>query len=341
MASPFIFIPEQEGSASSAYPMPAYHNAYYGTPQAGPTPFLPPATLYPSSPYLGAGGDIPGSPSGSPNPFNPNSVLWPSDAPESAYGASWVPLTPRQRTNSWQGPLGGGGSPFIPPKAPAFLSAQSAYKPWVPGHKKSKSWGNTAAYVPAWVNNNPNPYAPPIPKQQIHPWLNGDAPSPHFHFDLAPNAFMPLRLSAPVGGPELASAAFHPPRINLRILHPRLPFWPIDLALPASRAAGSAPPISLGDVLLALHRALHTRITPTDWETLSAEDAQAVTHAFARRCRAAALRSGVAAVHLRDREVEERNYGVKRVDFLCGKTVFKGLVKAPGDPEGVVRLITG
>jgi hypothetical protein len=96
-------------------------------------------------------------------------------------------------------------------------------------------------------------------------------------------------------------------------------------------------PISLGDVLVSLHRAMHERISHADWETLTEEDAQIVTR---ERCRAEAIRSRVPPPQLRDREVAERNQGVKRVDFLLGKTVFKGLVRAPGDPEGCVRMIT-
>ncbi|KAJ7768154.1 hypothetical protein DFH07DRAFT_1008771 [Mycena maculata] len=339
MASPFVYVPEASGSTTP------YHNPYYATPQTVSTPFLPPSPLlYPSSPYT----DRAHSASNSPNAFNPNSVLWPEDAPqyESAYTAGWLMRSPRQRTNSWQGPAFPPNSPFIPPKPPAFLQAQSSY--FVPGHKKSKSWGNATGQPPSWVNTV-NPYfnngallSPQTPLQ-IHPWLNGNAPSTTFYFDLAPTVFMPLRLIAPhppqhtvVGAAELRELAFYPPRVALRILHPRLPFWPIDLKLPA----GQAPPITLTDVLVAMHHALQQRITHADWETLTKEDAQRVTRAFTKRCRDEAVRSRVPPAQLRDREVAERNQGVKRVDFLLGKTVFKGLIRPPGDPEDCVRMVT-
>ncbi|KAJ6580397.1 hypothetical protein DFH09DRAFT_979157 [Mycena vulgaris] len=344
MAAPFVYVPE----ASPSLP----HNPYYATPQGGPSPFLPPsAILYPTSPYLGpstASGSAPGTPEG----FNANSVLWPENAPpyESAYGASWAPLSSRQRTTSWHGPAPPPASPFLQPAAPAFLHSQSAY--FTPGHRRARSWGHAdAPPLPSWLNNN-NPYlnaAPPVQTPlQIHPWLNGDAPSPVFHFDLAPGRFAPLRLvsanppqSAVLGTAEISEPAFHPPLTALRILHPRLPFWPVDLDLPADLPADAAPPpISLGDVLVALHRALHQRITPADWAALSPADEAAVTKAFSHRCRGEAVRSGVPPAHLRDREVAERNQGVKRVDFLLGKTVFKGLVRAPEDPDGCVRMVT-
>ncbi|KAJ6595230.1 hypothetical protein DFH09DRAFT_1357915 [Mycena vulgaris] len=333
MAAPFVYVPEASTSSSIPYST-GYPPAYYPTPQGGRSPFLPPSPLlYPSSPYLG-----PTDPaSGSPNAFNPNNVLWPEDAPqyESAYTAGWAPLPPRQRTNSWHGAAPPPTSPFIPPKAPAFLTANSSY--FTRGHKKANSWGHAA---PSWANDASaylHPGGAPQPSSQIHPSLNGDAPSPLFHFDLAPRAFLPLRLvrahppqSTPLGAADFREPAFHPPRTTLRILHPRLPFWPVDLAPPAPGVA-----IALGDVLVAVHRALHARIAPADWAALGAADAEAVTRAFTHRCRAEAVRSGVPPAQLRDKEVAERNEGVRRVDFLLGKTVFKGLVRAPGDPEGV------
>jgi len=338
MAAPFVYVPE----ASPSVP----HNPFYSTPQNGPSPFLPPsALLYPSSPYLAPSGSAPGTPEN----FNANSVLWPENATyESAYSA-WTPLSNRQRTTSQPGPAPAPNSPFLQATAsPAFVHSQSAY--FTPGHRRSHSWGTADAPPPPSWANTANPYqiptAPAAPLQ-IHPWLNGDAPSPIFHFDLAPVQFAPLRLVHPnppqsvvLSGAEIREPAFHPPITSLRILHPRLPFWPIDLTLPAELAEEAPTPISLGDVLVALHRTLHERISHADWETLSGEDEHAVTKAFTQRCRGEAVRSGVPPAQLRDREVTERNQGVKRVDFLCGKTVFKGLVRSPSDPEGCVRVLT-
>ncbi|KAJ7927675.1 hypothetical protein B0H13DRAFT_1861138 [Mycena leptocephala] len=65
----------------------------------------------------------------------------------------------------------------------------------------------------------------------------------------------------------------------------------------------------------------------------------------AGRCRSALhgamqrLCSGVAPAQLRAQEVAVRNQEVKRVDFLLGKTVFKGLVWAE-DPADGMQIIT-
>ncbi|KAJ6609055.1 hypothetical protein B0H10DRAFT_1884511 [Mycena sp. CBHHK59/15] len=324
MAAPFVYVPEVSPSTPHYQPYP-YHNPYYSSPQGAPSPFLPPGILYPSSPYLGPS-NAPGSTPNTPE-FNANS-----------------------RTTSWHGPAPALDSPFLQPTVPPFLHAQTQSY-FVPGHKRAHSWGNSGAPPPpSWLNSanphlNNSALLSPQEPMQIHPWLNGDCPSPVFHFNLAPAKFMPLRLvssnppqSAVLGQAEFREPAFHPPLTSLRILHPKLPFWPVDLALPADAQAAS--PISFGDVLVAMHRTLHQRISHTDWATLSTEDEEAVRRAFTRRCRAEAVASGVPRARLRDREVAERNQGVKRIDFLLGHTVFKGLIRAPGDPEGCVCMVT-
>ncbi|KAF7297001.1 hypothetical protein MIND_00932400 [Mycena indigotica] len=159
---------------------------------------------------------------------------------------------------------------------------------------------------------------------------------------------MPLRAGEKVGlsAEELREVAFYPPRMSLRIMHPspRLAFYPIDLKAPESALAspGTFPPIAIGDVLVAIHRSLHTRITPDDWAALSAEEEASVGQAFTRRCRKEAVAStdGVPAADWKERETDARNDGVKRVDFLMGKSEFKGLVRDDADPDGVLRLLT-
>ncbi|KAJ7673234.1 hypothetical protein DFH06DRAFT_59060 [Mycena polygramma] len=337
MATPFVYVPEESPTA-------LHCNPFYSSPQVVYSFFLPPSPLlYPASPVI-------------PENFNVNSLLWMENAPEyeSAYTASWAPFSNCQRTTSWHGlaPMLP-SPPFLQPTAPGFLHSQSVHL--TPGHRRAHSFGSAnAPPPPSWLNNFiGNPYAPAAgaqPPLLVHPWLNGDVPSPNFHFDLAPLQFAPLRLgnansprAAPLSVTEIRECAFYPPQTALRILHPRLPFWPIDLALPSSSPSLPIPPqipISLGDVLLALHRALHERISHVDWETLSEHDRQAVTKTFTQRCRAEAERSGVPPPHLRDGEVAVRNDGVKRVDFLLGKTAFKGLVRVPGDPEGCLKMVT-
>nr|GAT45116.1 predicted protein [Mycena chlorophos] len=382
MAAPFLFVPETSGSASyqpyppfaapavphavPGYPphpsiYAAYPYTYPNTPAGPNTPFIPPSPLpFPNSPYLPP--EQTGTPGGA---FNANSVLWPS---EDGYGGPYAGYAPngyvRQRTQSWTGPTPAPhGSPFLAPAAaPAFLQTQ------YPGHRRANSHERPGAAFPAFPGFVPQqpqwtPLGPPLPHgyyppeaipQQIHPFLNGDAPSPDFHFDLSNNRFLPLRRaphnpaqSMPLGAAELALPAFHPPRAAIRIIHPMLPFWPIDVTPAAPPppanpyAPAAAPNITLADVLISLHRSLHARITPADWATLSPEQQQVVAHAFAVRCHQEAARSGAPLASLRDVEMSVRGYGVKRVDFLRGNTKLRGLTRVPQDGESVVRLVVG
>ncbi|KAJ7657658.1 hypothetical protein DFH06DRAFT_452642 [Mycena polygramma] len=181
---------------------------------------------------------------------------------------------------------------------------------------------------------------------QIHPWLNGDAPSPDFYFDIANGAFMPLKRvqldsSADTGGllsvAECNEPAFHPPVQRLRIIHPHIPWWPIDLVLPPEMEADEVLPITLGDVLIAIHRAMHTPISHRDWARLSTTEGAAVARTFTARCRAEARRTEVGPSNLRDVELAETQKGVKRVDYLDGKTSFRGLIR---DPDGHVLMVS-
>ncbi|KAJ7473549.1 hypothetical protein FB451DRAFT_1249515 [Mycena latifolia] len=302
MAAPFVYVPEASASAPN--------KPYYTTPQAGSAAAIPPTPIiYPSSPYVRPADGADAAARWTALAFNSNNVLWPDGAPQ-----------------------------YEPPYTPWGLTRQRTKS--MAGHKrksKSRERGTAAVPLPSRSATS-TPYLTssvlqPAPSSlHIHSWLI----SPTFHFDLAPSVFALLRpgFTRPmlVGESELSQHATHPARVALRILHPALPFWPVDVV--HSRA------LTLGDVLRGLHRALHQRIAAADWDTLSSTDAQRVEEAFTQRCRAEAVRSGVAPAQLHDREVASRNEGVKRVDFLLGKTVFSGLVRVPGDPERCFRLVT-
>ncbi|KAJ7458882.1 hypothetical protein FB451DRAFT_1272758 [Mycena latifolia] len=249
---------------------------------------------------------VPQCPAGSRNPRHPGQNFSQPHLPLPVGGAAHMEDHNRARPNqnhttAWP----------APPQMPAF-----------PHNTRDNMQGQAAAWMPTG--------GPPA----IHPWGDGYAPSPTFHFDLAPATFRPRRLvavhpaeSAPLTEAELRVPAFDPPSRALRILHRRLPFGPIHVVLPGAPAG----PLSLGDVLTALHRALHAPITRTDWEMLDREGSWRVVRAFRQRCRAEGGQ---------DREIMELKGGLKRVDFLLGETVFVGLVRAAGDPLGYARLVT-
>lgn len=240
---------------------------------------------------------FPSSAPGTPANFKPDRVLWPENALhyESVYTSSWVSGSTTHGKPSWPDP-----SP-----TPHYWGERTKYPYGASEVPLPPSWVNTAH-----VNITP--------ERQIHPLLDGDAPSPIFHFDLAPGTFAPLRLVStdpPHGAmsdAEMREPAFHPPLTKLRILHSGIPLWHLDLQLSAERALYTQATIALGDVLVTVHHAMHERIRQADWAALSPENERAVTKAFTQRCRAGAWRTDVPPGELRDQVVAERNRGVKQ-----------------------------
>jgi len=167
----------------------------------------------------------------------------------------------------------------------------------------------------------------------IHPLLNGEAPRPDFGFDLSSPTFRPVRYVGPgqttvLSLEEMRETATHPAITQMRITCDVIPQWPIELVyspydihgdhLSLPPVSGTVPPITLGDVLFAIHRVLQTQITHLDWGRLSVSEEIAIARAYTRRCRSV---PSIAQL--------EASQGVKRVDFLLDKFIFRGLVRDP------------
>jgi hypothetical protein len=139
---------------------------------------------------------------------------------------------------------------------------------------------------------------------------------------------------------EMREPATHPSLTRLRIICDLIPNWPIDLEFrqpsPAPYSPYSPnqfayqqppppPPISLGDILVAIHQAMHRRITQVDFDKLRRQDSRAITQAYYMRC-------GMSEY--------EKAQGVKRIDFLLGRTKMVGLVRsAVENGREVMRLV--
>ena len=95
-----------------------------------------------------------------------------------------------------------------------------------------------------------------------------------------------------------------------------------------------APPITLGDILVAIHQKMHQRITHNDWGRLSMSEEAHISRAFTRRCRRESMRNegGFSS----NMELPERQQGVKVVDFLLERHIFRGLVRSE---DGYVKMI--
>ncbi|KAH9938121.1 uncharacterized protein B0H18DRAFT_1080910 [Fomitopsis serialis] len=296
-----------------AYP---YYPGQY--PYAYATPYLPPQFISPQVSPLIPPADLLGSPYGSPRRVHFEDDVRP-------------PPPRRERRPSWYAGMPGMAPPPNPapfPSPPMLYTALPAMVPIAPmttlsppaypGHHRRGSDSNLAA--PGWATGAAYPmytspwvYPSPRPSQQLHPLLNGEQRGgPPVAFDLSLHDFRVMHLSA----------SGQPTGIGLS--------WPLKLE-PHERDRGSFltipfvsrddAPITLGDVLIALHRHLQQRITQVEWKRLNPSEEVAVSRAYTRRC---------------------RTYP-SRVDYLLDKYMFKGLVSAGSSQDGYekVKLVVG
>lgn len=311
MSSPFVYTPQ------SQYQPTPYNHAHFNTPQH--SPFIPDATLYPTSPYANST-SLPGSPHFQKTGL-PSTVPFPGDY--GAYAPQWE-MPQRQRRPSWHGADFPGtpmmGAQWLQPDPTEYHRRHSFGHAGSPYHSP-QGWPYQAPNVmPSWQQQS---------LVMIHPWLNGEAPRGDFFFDLSSGAFAPTRLVGPgqsviLSMEDLQQPATHPAITKLEIVHEKIPQWPIHLQFdpyhngqPFQGVSPNAPPpINVGDILTAIHRFLHQRITHQDWARLSLQEETEISRAYTRRCK-----------NIPNMEVLERAQGVKRVDFLLSQTRFKGLVR--------------
>ncbi|KAF8987363.1 hypothetical protein BDZ89DRAFT_1087714 [Hymenopellis radicata] len=105
--------------------------------------------------------------------------------------------------------------------------------------------------------------------------------------------------------------AISPPLSRMTITSPHLP-WPIHVE---PRLNGAY--ITVSDVLAAIYHSLRQNIRPAEFHSLPGKgDMQRVTAAYQARYRRISNRTSYE---------DEKKAGVKRVDFLKGRTIFAGL----------------
>ncbi|KAJ7438177.1 hypothetical protein FB451DRAFT_1060463 [Mycena latifolia] len=181
--------------------------------------------------------------------------------------------------------------------APVIPRAPIIYSPWPSPHLLSTP-----------PRKEPSPPSAIFDRAQIH-FLLSFAPftPPQVHYDLS----HPLYTLNPQLTPSFLDPATYPPLASLTVLCRHLA-WPISI-YPSSIGGF----VSVLDVLTAVVTSLRLAVRRPEYETLPAGDArQSVDDAFFARCRLVADEG--------ERRIEESK-GVKRVDFLMGKTRFLGL----------------
>ncbi|KAK7681894.1 hypothetical protein QCA50_014856 [Cerrena zonata] len=314
-----------------------YPQFFYQTPYLYPfhnqpiiTPFVPPCPL-PPSPRGDAGG---------------RRVRFEDEDP--------YPQT-RPRPPSWYAGMPGTApapnpAPFpSPPMMYVPLPVPVAGPPPSYAHQRRRSDGAIPGMHPGWVPvpwmTYPYPQYPAPPPSQFHPLLNGEGQTPLLFFDLSIHAFNPLRVASPGSTTgkaltleELQQQATYPGVTKMIITCDAIPQWPITLEpvdvnsnfLSVNRGANPQP-ITLGDVLVAIHRHLQTQISHRDWVKLSNDEATQIARAYTRRCRT-----------FPSAESFEASQGVRKVDYLKDRYVFKGLTRRRGeDGFEYVKLLVG
>lgn len=157
-----------------------------------------------------------------------------------------------------------------------------------------------------------HPLPPPATViQGIHPFLVYST-SPVITYDLRepPSTLSSTHRGLPCS--VLSQPATSPPTSRLTIVSPQLP-WRITIK-------HSSSAVTAQDVFSELYRALRTPITSQEYQALLPSDRE-------RRRVAAAYEDRYKHMHVRgEKEYEdEKRGGVRRVDFLMGKTRFRGL----------------
>jgi hypothetical protein len=124
---------------------------------------------------------------------------------------------------------------------------------------------------------------------------------------------------------EPATAPALPSNARLTLTHSALP-WAVTVS-PSSSGGGSArrTAITILDVLSAVHASLHRPAGKDDWDALGAGSGaqRRVRHAFESRC----ARAG------------EREKGLKRLDWLAGKTRLSGIEVDRNARSATARLV--
>ena len=176
---------------------------------------------------------------------------------------------------------------------------------------------------------------------QLHPLLDGANTEIAVLLDLSTHTFIPpvnLSLESVSEGPlkldELHHPATQPGLRMMTIICDMIPQWPIHLRLSAHHARNDQP-ISIEDVLTAIHRHFQEQVSRNEWIDFLNNRKTRAPQAFLREY------SGY-----RGDEQFEAEKGVRRVVYLRENHMFKGMVQLEGhrtneDGYATFKLLVG
>lgn len=214
-------------------------------------------------------------------------------------------------------------SSFSPFTAPFFAGPHTQLPVWY-----SPFCGTTSARLFPRLDSAPPPYMP-----SPHPPLVHVALGPELDWDLTlPAQSARLQRFPHISPYTLATQpAMNPPLPALVIICEHLPQWMIEVR-PTPNTNRTAAFVTVGNVLRALYRTLRQGVTDAELSALEPAQRDRAHDAYVRRYR---------RLHGATR-AREKAKGVKRVDLLGKRRVFRGLLMvygglpAQGLPHGVV-----
>ncbi|KAJ7729831.1 hypothetical protein DFH07DRAFT_849512 [Mycena maculata] len=189
-------------------------------------------------------------------------------------------------------------------------------------HSPSTPPTSTYANLPG-----PTPYAPhrsytdsAAAKGRAHN-LIAFSDSPLLNYDISLHPSMISTHHHGVSSASMLEPAVYPPQTTITISTPHLP-WSISVS------ASNGRYVTVSDVLAALYRSLRVNVTSAEFNALGSQKLmRRATAAYTNRYTRFKGHGGYA---------EEKQQGVKRVDFLMGCTQFRGV--SPTSSADVWRL---
>ena len=217
---------------------------------------------------------------------------------------------------------------LIPSESPLPISLSPVPNTPSPAYSQSSLPSTTGPYTPPTPTIPPPPHAfSPVKKSPVVPHLNSPhfvpatptSPAPPSLHDLLANpqgvrldvAFPPHPDRLRIHLSHLSMAATHPPARVMKVVAAGLP-WSIVV----EPITTSSPFVTVLDVLHALYTSLHKPIKQAEFDAVSQSYRDLISKAWHHRLDKNTSPSDVKA---------ERARGVRRMDYLLGKTCIKRL----------------
>lgn len=231
---------------------------------------------------------------------------------------------------------------FIPSESPLPIPLTPPPNTPSPSYSQSSLPSTTGPYTPPTPNKLLPPHAfSPVNKSPVIPHFvptTPTSPAPPSLHDLLANpqgarldvAFPPHPDRLRIHQSHLSMAATHPPAKVMKVVAAGLP-WCITV----EPTTTSSPFVTVLDVLHALYASLHKPIKQAEFDAVSQSYRDMISKAWHRR---------LDKIPSRSDEKAERARGVRRMDFLLGKSCIKRLrylsISGPGEVTWIVDFGT-